>query len=113
MKRVLFLTAVLICSLQYSSVAQTSKKVTPPSDAASGYTYDFDKTNDLIIERLLHPTTSNNDVQIIIDEKTFPKLNKGQSIDADYKKKLASWIEKNPNLIINNLKNRKDIVHPF
>ena len=114
MKRILFLTALFICALQFSSFAQTNKKaVTPPSDAASGYTYDFDKTNDLIIARLSNPSSANEDVKAIVEETSFPKLNKGAIIDAAYKKQVAAWVEKNPNLIISVLKNRKDIVHPF
>lgn len=114
MKRILLLTFLFICTLQFSSFAQTSKKaVTPPSDAASGYTYDFDKTNDLIIERLSNPSSHNEDVKVIVEEKSFPKLKIGAAIDADYKKKVAAWVEKNPNLIISALKNRQDIVHPF
>lgn len=113
MKRSIFLTSVLILTLQFSFFAQTKKKVTPPSDAPSGYVYDFDKTNALIIERLSNPNSSNEDAKIIVEEKTFPKLNKGQTIDADYKMRLASWIEKNPNLIISTFKNRNEIVHPY
>lgn len=114
MKQILFLTTLFIFALQFSSSAQTNKKAsTPPSDAPSGYTYDFDKTNELIIERLSNPSSVNEDVKIIVEEKSFPKLNKGASIDTDYKKKVAAWVEKNPDLIISVLKNRKDIVHPF
>ncbi|MBA3680844.1 MAG: hypothetical protein H0W73_06715 [Bacteroidetes bacterium] len=114
MKRILFLTVLFICALQFSSVAQTDKKaVTPPSDASTGYTYDFDKTNDLIIERLSHPTSANDDVQALVEEPGFPKLNKGEKITLDYKKKVASWVESHPALVIAVLKNRKDIVHPF
>lgn len=114
MKRILFLTALFILALQFPSFAQTNKKaVTPPSDASSGYTYDFDKTNELIIERIANPSSANEDVKTIVEEKSFPKLNKGETITADYKKKIAAWVEKNPNLIISVLKNRKDIVRPF
>jgi len=113
MKRSIFLTAVLICTLQFSFFAQTNKKAPLPTDVPTGYTYDFDKTNELIIERLSSPNNSNEDVKVVVEEKSFPKLNKGEKINTDYKKKLAAWIEKNPALIISALKNRKDIVHPY
>ncbi len=113
MKRSVFLTSVLICFLQFSFFAQTNKKSIPPSDAASGYTYDFDKTNELVLERISNPNTSNADVKPIVNETSFPKLNSGATIDADYKKKVADWIEKHPDLIISTFKNRKEIVHTF
>jgi hypothetical protein len=43
MKKSVFFTSALIVTLQFSFFAQTNKKVTPASDAASGYTFDFDK----------------------------------------------------------------------
>jgi uncharacterized protein YjaZ len=113
MKRSIFLTSALVFALQFSFFAQTNKKVTPPSDASTGFTYDFDKTNDLIIERLSNPNKSNEDVKVIVEEKSFPKLNKGENIDTDFKKKVAVWIEKNPNLIISSFKYRSEIVHPY
>lgn len=113
MKKSILLTSVLICFLQFSFFAQSNKKSSPPSDATTGFTYDFDKTNELIIERLSNPTKSNQDVQTVIEEKTFPALNKGEKIDANYKTKLAAWIEKNPSVIISKLKNRKEIVHTY
>ena len=113
MNRSIFFTSILMLALQLSFFAQTNKKVTPPSDASSGYTYDFDKTNELIIERLVNPNKSNADVMVLIEEKSFPKLKQGDTVDADFKKKVAVWVEKNPNLIISNFKNRKEIVHAY
>lgn len=114
MKRILFLTAALICMLNFTAAAQTNKKqVTPPSDGPSGFTYDFDKTNELIIERLSKPTAENLDVKTLIDDSSFPVLAKGQTIDTDYKRKIALWVETHPTLVINALKNRKDVVRPF
>jgi len=113
MKRSIFFTSLFLIALQFSFFAQTNKKATPPSDASSGYTYDFDKTNELIIERLSNPNKSNEDVMVLIQEKSFPKLKQGDKIDADFKKKVAEWVEKNPNLIISNFKNRKEIVHAY
>lgn len=113
MKKSILLTAALICSLQFSFFAQTNKKVSPPSDASTGFTYNFDKTNELILERLSNPNESNVDLKPITEAQGFPVLLVGQQINADYKKKLAAWVEKNPVLIISTLKNRKDIVQAY
>jgi hypothetical protein len=113
MKKSVFFTSALIVTLQFSFFAQTNKKVTPASDAASGYTFDFDKTNELLIERLANPNKFNEDAKIIIEEKSFPKLIQGEKIDSDYRKKVAAWVEKNPTLIISNFKNRKEIVYTY
>lgn len=113
MKRSVFLISVLFFAFQFSFFAQTKQKVSLPSDASSGYTYDFDKANELIIERLTDPNKANEDAKVIVEEKSFPKLNQGETIDANFKKKVAAWIEKNPNLIISNFKNRKEIVHTY
>ena len=106
---VLFLFAV---NLQAQDNSKPLKNP-PPSDAVTGYTYDFDKTQSLIIERIITPKTTNADVQVFLDQPDFPLLAKGKSIDDVYKDKLRVWMEKNPNLILNTLKNRSDIVHPF
>ncbi len=90
-----------------------SLKNPPPSDAVTGYTYDFDKAQALIIERILDPKSSNIDAQPLIDKTDFPFPAKTKVIDEIYKNKLQVWMEKNPNLIITILKNRSDIVHPF
>lgn len=113
MKRPIFFSFVMVCALQFSFFAQSDKKSPPPSDATIGFTYDFDKTNELIVERLSDPNTSNQDVQILIEEKSFPKLGKGETLDLNYRKKIAVWVEKNPNLIISTLKNRKNIVQAY
>lgn len=96
--------------------AQTNSEknaTTHPSDVSSGFTYDFDKTISLITERLTNPTSSNADVQVFLNQPDFPVLGKGKSIDASYKDELRKWMEKNPTLIINTLKTRKDIVTQY
>ncbi len=113
MKRPIFLISVLVCALQFSFNAQTNKKTIPPSDAATGFTYDLEKAVNLIVNRLVDPSISNQDVKLIIDEPSFPKLNNGEKIDSDYTKKISKWVEKNPNLIISTLKNRKDVVYAY
>jgi hypothetical protein len=95
--------------------AQNTKEAKPvvASDVNAGYTYDFDKANKLIIERITNPNTTNTDVQVFLDQPDFPKLPKGKTIDATYKEHLSKWMEKNPDLIINTLKSRKDIVTQY
>jgi hypothetical protein len=113
MKRSVFFISVLFFAFQFTFFAQAKQKVSLPSDASSGYTYDFDKANELIIDRLSNPNKDNEDAKVIVEEKSFPKLSQGQSIDSNFKKKVAAWIEKNPSLIISNFKNRKEIVYTY
>lgn len=83
------------------------------SDAPTGFTYDFNKTQNLIIERITAPSKSNADVKIFLEQKDFPAPPANKVIDASYKDQLRIWMEKNPDLIINTLKPRKDIVTQF
>lgn len=85
----------------------------PLTDAPTGYTYDFDLAKQLIIERQVQPANDNLDVKPIIDSKGFPKLSSASALNSAYEEKLKTWMEKNPEIIINSLKNRKNIVHPF
>lgn len=112
MKKHFLIIVLIICSFHFSSLGQTNSHV-QSSDSPSGFTFDFYKTINLIIERLKTPNVSNNDVKVIVEEKSFPKLNTGQEIDAEYKKKIALWIENNQNVIISTLKARKDIVQSY
>ena len=89
------------------------KKLTPPSDAPSGYTYDFAKVQNLIIERVTAPSKSNAIAQPFLDQPDFPALSNGKAVDANYKDRLRQWMEKNPSLIINTLKSRTDIVTQY
>jgi len=104
---------VLVCNISF--FAQESKQVknTPPSDAPSGFTYDFDKTQNLIVDRLSNPNEFNKDVQILISASDFPVLKTGETINSAYREKIRIWMEKNPTLIINTLKHRNDIVKPY
>jgi hypothetical protein len=107
--------ALLVLAVAFTNQTRAQNKThsSPPTDVATGFTYDFDKTRDLIIERVTDPKPSNLDVQVLLDQPDFPVPPKGKIIDAGYKDKLRNWMEKNPSLIINTLKNRKDIVTPF
>ena len=114
MKRNLKFVGLLLAFFATTSLtSQTEKKQVLPTDINTGYTYDFDKTQSLIIERLTNPQKSNADVQVFLDQKDFPAFTSGKKIDASYKDELRKWMEKNPNLIINTLKTRKDIVTQY
>jgi hypothetical protein len=113
LKTLALIVALFSANLAFSQTQKTAVKKTPPSDQPSGYTYDFDKTQHLILDRLNNPGAFNADVQPLLNDKDFPVLTKGQSPDAAFLSNLRTWMEKHPDLIINTLKNRNDIVHPY
>jgi hypothetical protein len=100
-------------STEMLNAQTTAKKASPPSDASSGYTYDFDKVMNLMTERITAPAKSNAIAQTLLDAADFPAAPSNKVIDANYKGQLKTWMEKNPDLIINTLKSRKDIVTQF
>ncbi len=113
MKKSIILSAALICTLHVSFFAQSNSPVIPPSEAPHGYTYDFDKVNAIIIERLVKPSSANEIASVLIAEISFPKLVKGTEIDQEYKKNIVKWIESHQALIISTFKNRNDIVQSY
>lgn len=113
MKKSILITAFLVCSFQVSLFSQTNTNVVPPSEAEHGYTYDFDKVNKIIFERLTNPSIDNESARVIIEEKSFPKLAAGAEIDSFYKKNVVKWIEANQSLIIDAFKNKSDIVKSY
>jgi hypothetical protein len=99
-------------------LAQSANTVTQPpgnapSDAVKGYTYDFDMAKQLIVEYQINPNENNKDAKSVVEFKKFPKLSSNDAGDLDYQNKLTLWMEKNPEIIIEAFKNRKDIVHKF
>ena len=113
MKKSVFITAALVCSLQISVFAQTNNEIMPPSEAPHGFTYDFDKVNAIIIDRLVKPSSANEIASVLVEETNFPKLVKGSEIDQEYKKNIVKWIESHQALIISTFKNRNDIVQSY
>jgi hypothetical protein len=103
--------AILAFNSSYgqSNNANTNK---PGSDAPTGYTYDWDLSQKLILDRISNPSEANQDVQPILDAPGFPAY-AGKKIDENYKNSMREWMEKNSAIIINTLKHRKDIVTPF
>lgn len=116
MKRVI-LILTLLAGFNFVSQGQNQKNIKqpspPPSDALSGYTYDFDKAKIRILDRVNNPNVSNQDAEPIVSESTFPKVNKTTGIDKTFNEQLIDWMEKNPNVIINAFKNRTEIVHQY
>jgi hypothetical protein len=103
-----------ICAFSTNMNAQnTAKTTTPASDALSGFTYDFNKVITLITERIATPSKSNADVQVFLDHKDFPKVSANKINDLNARDQIKTWMEKNPELIINTLKHRKDIVTQY
>lgn len=96
-----------------SDLNAQSTSTSVPSDATVGYTYDFDLAKKIIIDHQLAPSNDNELAKPIIESKDFPKLNGKNELNNDYYEKLRVWMEKNPNLIIESLRSRKEIVHPF
>ncbi len=92
--------------------AQTTSTLAP-SDAIVGYTYDFDLAKKLIIDHQLKSSNENIIAKPIVESKDFPKLIGKNELTNDYYEKLQAWMEKNPNVIIESLKSRKEIVHSF
>lgn len=119
MKKLSFIVTVLFLALHFNTQAQQNGKTTksssntPPSDAAYGYTYDFDKTQALIFNRLTAPSEANKDATPLLAAKDFPAYSAKEGITAEYKNKVRIWMEANPDLIINSLKHRTDIVQFF
>lgn len=92
--------------------AQTAKAALP-SDVSTGYTYDFNSAQRIIIERQVKPSVQNQDAQAIIDVKDFPKLTNKDQVNDAYLETLKLWMEKNPSVIIESLKSRKEIVQQY
>lgn len=121
MKKSKFLiTLFFVFAMQVSNFAQKNNQVapskavtTPPSDAITGYTYNYDKAKKIILDRVSNPNVSNQDAQAIVSETSFPQIGKNEKIDNAFLDKLNLWMEKNPNLIINSFKNRSDVVQQY
>lgn len=112
-KSFLFLAFMFFGSVIFGQTNSEKRKPTPPSDAPSGYTYDFDKTIKLIMDRMTNPNEFNKDVQPLVSANDFPEYKTGELLNSEMRNKIRIWMENNPTLIINTLKQRNDIVTPF
>lgn len=113
MKKLSFIILFVAAFSFTNELKSQTLNTTPPSDASTGYTYDFDLAKKIIIDRQLKPAKSNQVAQPIIDSKDFPKLKNQNELNAAYNDQLKAWMEKNPNVIIESLKSRNEIVKPY
>lgn len=113
MKYQFFLIFTVIVMFQFNSLAQENTKTMPSSDEPHGFTFDFDKVNASIIERIKNPTESNDYIKVITEDKSFPSLLRGEKFDDTFILKIKDWIETHQSIVIAVFKQKKDIVQEF
>jgi len=112
-KNIIFILALLTL-MGGKVMSQTGGKKAPlATDATTGYLYDIEKAQEVIFERIVNPAETNADAQVILNAKDFPRPLDNKVITEGYKVKVREWIEKNPTLIINTFKKRKDVVQQY
>lgn len=113
MKVSIFITVFCIGILSNTDLKAQTAKVTYPSDAPSGYTYDFNLAQQMIIERQVKPSIQNQLAQPIIDKKDFPLIGSKKDVSENYLETLKKWMEQNPSVIIDAFKSNKEIVQQY
>ena len=113
MKYQFFLIFTVIVMFQFNSLAQENTKTMPSSDEPHGFTFDFDKVNASIIDRLKNPTELNAYIKVITEDKSFPKLLPNEILSESFYLSLKKWIETHQSNVIAVFKHRKDIVQEF
>lgn len=110
-----FVSIVLTVFFTQNIVAQSNNTVpvVKPSDIPHGYTYDFDKAQRVILSRVAQPDATNAIAKPILEAKGFPAHSASMEVTKEFIEKLNAWMEKNPNIIIEALKSRQDIVQPY
>ena len=108
-----FLTFTFIAMFSFNSIAQSNSNTVPKSDEPHGFTFDFDKVNASIIDRIKNPTQANDYIKVITENKSFPILLKGKKFDDTFSLKIKYWIETHQSIVIAVFKQRKDIVQEF
>jgi hypothetical protein len=110
----LLYTLILFASFNFIS-AQTNPNSNAPSDATTGYTYNYDKVFTLVCNELLNKTNViiDNEANVLIGKSNFPKIGNVNTLTTNQKTTVANWIQANGNLVIEVFKNRKDIVTQF
>ncbi len=96
----------------FSVNAQTSKKQNLPSDAQSGFTYNYDKVFSLLSHEAVNPSLSNNPALSLVKSNDFPKLSSTTLTAQDFDL-IKKWMDAHPNQIIEAYKNDSQIVTPF
>ncbi|MDI9342241.1 MAG: hypothetical protein QM534_16825 [Sediminibacterium sp.] len=117
MKKILFF---LVCSFCYTvyhaqqAAPSPTKDYKAPSDAPSGYTYNFDKVFAALWSEMSAPSGNNQSPEYqLIHSKDFPKTTQTLHNEVYGKALLRKWMEEHPDMIINAYKTREDIVTPF
>lgn len=113
MKTTRIITLLFIGIVYCSDLKAQTAKITYPSDAPSGYTYDFNLAQQMIIERQVKPSSKNQLAQAIIDKKDFPLIGNKNDVSETYLETLKKWMEQNPSVIIDALKSNKEIVQQY
>ena len=109
----IFLTFTFIVLFSFNSIAQSNSNTLPSSDDPHGFTFDFDKVNAAIIDRLKNPTELNAYIKVITEDKSFPKLLPNEILSESFYLSLKKWIETHQSNVIAVFKQRKDIVQEF
>ncbi len=109
----IFLTFTFMAMFSFNSIAQSNSNSLPKSDESHGFTFDFDKVNASIIDRIKNPTEANDYVKVITEDNSFPNLLKGEKFDDAFSLKIKYWIETHQSIVIAVFKQRKDIVQEF
>lgn len=85
-----------------------------PSDAAFGYTYDFDKVFQLLYSEMKASSKNKTSPEYqLIQANDFPKSESTLNNDLFAKAALRQWIETHSDAIIQAYKSNQDIVKPF
>jgi hypothetical protein len=109
----IFLTFTFMAIFSFNSIAQSNSNSIPRSDESHGFTFDFDKVNASIIERIKNPTQANDYIKVITEDKSFPILSKDEKFDDIFSLKIKYWIETHQSIVIAVFKQKKDIVQEF
>jgi hypothetical protein len=116
MKKLLFFTVLTLISITVKAQQPVSgsKPIKAPSDAITGYTYDYDKVFDLLHKAVTGSVISRgNTEQQLMNTPDFPKVDAHLNNEPFLKASLKQWIETHPDLIIEAYKSNADIVKPF
>ncbi len=105
----------LVFVILFGGLSAQSTTSNKPSDASSGYTYDFDKITELVHKEIKAQSSQPKDIEVqqLINSPGFPKVDNKSAITIAEKTAISNWIQENGNLVIKLFINRKDIVTPF
>ncbi len=117
MKKIIFsLLLISGCEIVNAQTTQskTNAATEKPSDAAFGYTYDFDKVFQLLHTEMKASAKNKTSIEYqLMQSKDFPKSETTLNNEVYAKAALRQWIETHSNAIIEAYKSNQDIVKPF